>query len=175
MDPDSTEFTARLRPRLATSPLWDFALAIYARPGVEQACLTLQDEHGWDVCELLWRCWLYQQGAQAGALPSQVAAWQREVTQPLRRLRRDLKPQAQADPQVASVRSRIKQAELEAEQQCLQMLMKISLNELAFSPIPARLQGLENVLLSSQQRQKKTQLMAIRSVESQLDPLPAAR
>lgn len=175
MAPDSTEFTARLRPRLAASPLWDFALALYARPGVEQACLTLQNEHGWDVCELLWRCWLYQHGAQAGALPSDISAWQREVTQPLRRLRRDLKPQAQADPQVASVRSRIKQAELAAEQRCLQMLMKISLNELAFWSIPARRQGLENVLLSSQQRQKKTQLMAIRSVESQLDPLPAAR
>ena len=160
---------------LWSDSLWSYALDRYARSGVEAECLMLQDEHGWDICELLWRCWLYQHGAQAGALPSDISAWQREVTQPLRRLRRDLKPQAQADSQVASVRSRIKQAELEAEQQCLQMLMKISLNELAFSPIPARLQGLENVLLSSQQRQKKTQLMAIRSVESQLDPLPAAR
>ena len=32
---------------------WAFALAIYARPGVAEACLTLQNEAGLDVMLLL--------------------------------------------------------------------------------------------------------------------------
>ena len=32
---------------------WTFALAIYAKPGVAEACLALQDEAGVDVMMLL--------------------------------------------------------------------------------------------------------------------------
>ncbi|KFC50074.1 hypothetical protein DK37_21675, partial [Halomonas sp. SUBG004] len=71
--------------RLQQRPLWDFALALYARPGVEQACLTLQDEAGVDVCELLFHCWLYQQGLAASPGPlatirAERMAWQQQVT-----------------------------------------------------------------------------------------------
>ncbi|MBN8412922.1 TIGR02444 family protein [Halomonas denitrificans] len=175
MPTDSTEFAAQLRPRLASDPLWEFALALYARPGVEPSCLILQDEHGWDVCELIWRCWLFRHGATTGPVPADVSDWQQTVTVPLRQLRRQLKRAAQHEPSIASVRSSIQRAELEAERQCLEMLMKISLEGLAFTPLPEPRPRLEKVLLSCSERQKKTQFTALRSMESQLDPLPSAR
>src|SRR5690606_26452407 len=98
MNDDSTEMTAILRRRLSEQPLWAFALALYACPGVEAACLALQDEAGVDVCELLWRCWLLHHGARPGPAAEaglrEVRRWQAEVTAPLRTLRRRLKPEA---------------------------------------------------------------------------------
>ena len=86
--------------RLQQAPLWDFALTFYAQPGVEQACLVLQDSAGVDVCELLVHSWLYHYGLQVtpSALSMERKArecWQQSVTAVLRQLRRDLKPQAQ--------------------------------------------------------------------------------
>ena len=40
------------RPELEAES-WAFALALYARPGVAEACLTLQNEAGVDVMLLL--------------------------------------------------------------------------------------------------------------------------
>ena len=42
---------------LPSSRFWDFSLEIYAKPGVAQACLALQDECGADVNLLLFCCW----------------------------------------------------------------------------------------------------------------------
>ncbi|MBO4970761.1 MAG: TIGR02444 family protein, partial [Pseudomonas sp.] len=41
--------------------LWNYCLNLYARPGVEQACLHLQDQ-GLDVCVLLCAAWLEARG-----------------------------------------------------------------------------------------------------------------
>ncbi|MGQ7246416.1 TIGR02444 family protein [Halomonas sp. V046] len=175
MNRHSTEFRRQLRLRLVEAPLWDFALALYGRPGVESACLTLQDEGGHDVCELLWRCWLYRHGAETGPCPDEVLRWQCEVTAPLRHLRRALKAEANAHPGVASVRSHLQQAELAAEHETLERLMKISLESEAITPLPRPRPGLEKVLLPNGESQKKSQVMAIISLESQLDPPQAAR
>ena len=43
--------------------LWNFALELYAREGVEQACLELQ-ETGSDVCLLLTGAWLQRRGVR---------------------------------------------------------------------------------------------------------------
>jgi len=111
--------------RLQQAPLWDFALTFYAQPGVEQACLVLQDSAGVDVCELLVHGWLYQYGLQAA--PSALAVerearehWQQSVTVVLRQLRRDLKPQAAVNEGVAQLRKTLQQAELQAERENLQ-------------------------------------------------------
>ncbi|ALM54452.1 hypothetical protein AR456_00845 [Halomonas huangheensis] len=160
-----------LRHQLQADPLWEFAVGLYSRPGVEQHCLVLQDEHGWDVCELLWRCWLYQHAAQAGPLPAEVAQWQHAVTRPLRDLRRQLKPAAQSSEGVANVRSQVSQAELYAERETLHILMKISLKSMLLSPLPRPLPRLEKVLHSTGQIQKKSQVSALRHIESQLDPM----
>ena len=39
------------------SGLWDWTLAAYAQPGVADACLRLQDQHGQNTSLLLWAVW----------------------------------------------------------------------------------------------------------------------
>lgn len=108
--------------------LWRFAGALYAQPGVDEACLRLQDEAGLDVCELLWLCWLERSGRAPGMLEEleQVRAWQRHYTWALRRLRRELKPVCATLPRLAALRETIKRAELEAEHETLRRLAELA-------------------------------------------------
>ncbi|WP_445010997.1 TIGR02444 family protein [Vreelandella stevensii] len=114
-----------LQQALQHRSLWDFALAFYAQPGVEQACLTLQDAAEVDVCELLFHGWLYCHGLQAkrealADISRERAHWQGQFTEPLRHLRRELKPQAAEDEAIDALRKSIKAAELQAERVNLQ-------------------------------------------------------
>ena len=77
--------------------LWRFALAVYRKPGVSDACLLLQDRHGCNVPLLLFAAWA---GAERGvaltadevaAAGSAVGPWHGEVVEPLRAVRRRLK------------------------------------------------------------------------------------
>ncbi|MFY0992755.1 TIGR02444 family protein [Halomonas sp. C05BenzN] len=172
MTPDSTEMSAALRARLAASPLWDFALAFYARDGVEAACLHLQDDAGLDVCELLWHCWLYHHGLGPPDDPDGMAGirrWQREVTVPLRHLRRSLKAEAGARTGVAELRRTLKQAELEAERETLARLEALAIAG-RLTPLPPARAGLEKHLADCLQLQKKSHLSALQRLESSLDP-----
>ncbi|WP_157957553.1 TIGR02444 family protein [Salinicola halophyticus] len=106
--------------------LWSYALDRYARPGAETLCLTLQDAHGWDICELLWIAWLSEQRRRpdpdaADAL-ADARAWQREMTVPLRKRRRALKSEARLQPRLEPLRQTLKQAELQAEREMLTRL-----------------------------------------------------
>ena len=47
---------------MGTEEFWEFALARYARPGVAQCCVALQDEHGANVMLLLYCAWRAQGG-----------------------------------------------------------------------------------------------------------------
>lgn len=115
---------------LRNPPLWDYALALYQRPGVADACLQLQDTAGADVCELLWRCWLDHHALvpteKAHDALAEIRVWQAEVTQPIRHLRRMLKPRAQHEHDVAMLRGHLKEAELLAERETLRQLQAIS-------------------------------------------------
>ncbi|WP_421706506.1 TIGR02444 family protein [Algihabitans sp.] len=101
------------------SPFWRFSLAAYARPEVQEACITLQDMHGLDVNLLLYACFA---GARGHALTRQeleilngaVEAWHLEVVRPLRGARRWMKRQ-DLDGAGQALREGIKAAELEAE------------------------------------------------------------
>lgn len=101
--------------------LWRFAVALYARPGVEPACLRLQDEAGLNVNLLLaciWRGREHGEAPGADALAAALAAiepWHETVVDPLRAIRRSIKQQAQHDPAVATVRRTVLEAELAAE------------------------------------------------------------
>ncbi|CDG52803.1 conserved hypothetical protein [Halomonas sp. A3H3] len=122
---DSITLDSTRLQRLQQTPLWDFALTLYARPGVEAACLKLQEEAGLDVCEMLFHCWLYSCGLEAEprALAyqrEQRHLWQCHVTEVLRGLRQDLKASAAASESVKALRETIKQAELMAERENLQ-------------------------------------------------------
>lgn len=106
--------------------LWDFAIGLYARPGVETACLALQAE-GADVCLLLCGAWLEQRRVDISEervelLRRQVMPWQSGVVQPLRALRQQWRADAAKDPQLAALREQVKALELEAERLQLQRL-----------------------------------------------------
>ncbi|WP_168169349.1 TIGR02444 family protein [Kushneria phosphatilytica] len=107
-----------------------FALTLYGRPGVEAACLTLQDEGGLDVCELLWRCWLAHHGLAPGPATeaglADIRRWQREMTAPLRHRRRRLKSLATDEPRLETLRTHLKRAELESELEALTRLQALA-------------------------------------------------
>ncbi|HSP57085.1 MAG TPA: TIGR02444 family protein [Halomonas sp.] len=169
---DSTELQAVLRARLETRPLWDFALALYGREGIEHACLTLQDEAEVDVCELLWHCWLYHGGVMLQAEPAglaEVRHWQAEITRPLRQLRRTLKGEATRRPAIAKLRQTLKHAELEAERDTLARLEQLTFNA-ALTWLPMPRPTLASHLFSVLNLQKKLHLQALHSLASALDP-----
>ncbi|MEO1038614.1 MAG: TIGR02444 family protein [Pseudomonadota bacterium] len=99
---------------------WDFSLDVYARPGVEEACLSLQSRGG-DVNLALWIIWAAREGLDSrSALGEAIAisrSWREAVIHPLRRARTALKPQpAGFDADAASsLRKTLLEAELNAE------------------------------------------------------------
>jgi uncharacterized protein (TIGR02444 family) len=102
--------------------LWDWAIEAYARRGVEELCLTLQDEHGQCLGYLLWAAWAARDGhridpsglVQAAAL---ARDWEMAVLRPLRSVRRALKQPTPGMEAVSrdGLRDRIKAEELAAE------------------------------------------------------------
>lgn len=105
------------------SDLWDFAQRLYGRPGVEHACLQLQ-EAGADVCLLLCGAWLQRAGVtctptRLSQLQAIAQPWQTEVISPLRQLRQNWRTAAQQQAPLAALRERLKGLELDAEQQLL--------------------------------------------------------
>lgn len=104
---------------------WDFALALYSSPGVEETALYLQNSHGANVNILLWAAWLETQAIALTpdllrSAESTIAAWDRQVVQVLRELRQRLKGD---EAELAKeLRISVKAAELLAERQCLLLL-----------------------------------------------------
>ena len=110
--------------------LWNYCLNLYARPGVEQACLHLQDQ-GMDVCVLLCAAWLEARGVacdevRLGQLKACAGPWQHEVVQPLRRLRTHWREAAAHDDALAALRVQVKALELEAERTLLRRLESVT-------------------------------------------------
>jgi uncharacterized protein (TIGR02444 family) len=102
---------------------WRFSLRTYRAPGVQEACLALQDRCGADVNLLLFCGWTGRDGraldpASLLCAIGRVGPWQSEVIAPLRLARRGLKRQA-ADVPVAAwaapLRQRVLALELELE------------------------------------------------------------
>lgn len=107
----------------APHPFWQFSLRTYWKPGVEQACLSLQDRDGADVNILLLCCWAAASGRGAlgtrtlRAAMSSAKRWQTEVIEPLRAVRRNLKQGFAGVPQetTAALRKKIGKVEIECE------------------------------------------------------------
>lgn len=108
-------------PPAEPHPYWQFSLRTYWKPGVEQACLRLQDRDGADVNVMLLCCWAAASGR--GALGTRVlreamkstARWQKEVIAPLRSARRSLKQGFDGVPQQNAEKLRKKIGKLEIE------------------------------------------------------------
>lgn len=110
--------------------LWSFALDLYARPGVENTCLRLQ-EQGADVCLLLAAAWLGRRGVRydpvcAEQLQGIAGPWQRDVVEPLRRLRQAWREAAGTDTGLRELRDGVKRLELDAERRLLARLEEIA-------------------------------------------------
>lgn len=107
--------------------LWDWSCERYARPGVAEACLALQDRHGAAVTLLLLGCWLADGGRRlasegAAAARDYSTGWQAGVVQPLRQVRRHLAPAGGA---AARLRLAVKEQELAAERIELEELQRL--------------------------------------------------
>jgi uncharacterized protein (TIGR02444 family) len=98
--------------------LWDYALAVWRRPGVEAASLALQDDHGQCIPLVLWRAWAAAEGrliVDLGEAIDAARAWEADVVAPLRGVRRRLK----GEP---VLRETVRAAELAAERHLLERL-----------------------------------------------------
>jgi uncharacterized protein (TIGR02444 family) len=111
-----------------SSRFWTFSRSVYAEPGVEAACLALQDESGGDVGLALYCLFA---GAVLGieltrerlaTLERETAPWRAAVIEPLRRVRRHL---ARTGPD-SGLRAAVLAAEIEAERLGLARLVAAS-------------------------------------------------
>ncbi|MBO9559943.1 MAG: TIGR02444 family protein [Caulobacter sp.] len=110
--------------------LWQWALEVYARPSVAEACLTLQDQHGQNVPYLLWAAWRASEGRSADveAAADLVKRWEAEVGSPLRAVRRAIKPAWPSvdDDAREDFRNAIKTVELQGEKVLMESLEALS-------------------------------------------------
>lgn len=112
--------TDSLPAGLADHPFWRFSLDLYARSGVADACLGLQDRRGADVNVLLLILW---QAAQGRGIADQTLTmvltvsrdWQAQVVGPVRTARRAAKRAMADTPAAADLYPRLKQTELACE------------------------------------------------------------
>lgn len=112
---------------------WDWALVAYAKPGVAEACLDLQDQYQQCTAYLLWAAWAADQGqgidVQTLAAGQDLARiWETQVLQPLRQARRFLKPALanMPDDPRETLREQIKATELAAEQTLMTRLAELA-------------------------------------------------
>jgi uncharacterized protein (TIGR02444 family) len=103
----------------AGEAFWRFSLALYARPGVADALIAMQDRAARDVNLILFGLWLgasqgrWLAAAELAGAEAAIAAIASAAVAPLRRLRRQLK--AAADPDLQALRRRVAGLEIAAE------------------------------------------------------------
>jgi uncharacterized protein (TIGR02444 family) len=109
---------------------WDWALSVYARQPVAEACLQLQDGHGQNVPWLLWAAWMAQEGRSADLKNAAklMRAWDVEIGAPLRGVRRALKPARPPvdDASKEALRDAVKAVELKGERVLMESLEALS-------------------------------------------------
>jgi uncharacterized protein (TIGR02444 family) len=109
--------------------IWEWALEAYARPGVPDACLRLQDRFGQNADLLLWAVWAEAQDPGLLGEAAQAARrWETTALAPLRALRRGLKAASPPVDDAAreGLRQDIQAAELRAERVLLETLAGLS-------------------------------------------------
>ncbi len=116
---------------------WDWAVAVYERPGVAEVCLRLQDAHGQCVPLLLWAAWSGEtQPPVAAEACTQARSWL-TIIEPLRTLRRRLKAPVSRDDDAVRLplRERVKATELMAEQALMTGLEALTPGRVAGRPV----------------------------------------
>ncbi len=91
---------------------WDYSLKIWENENAKQLLLEYQEQQGLDINLLLFLLWISGQGMILTASPEQVSAiqtgWLDKIIKPIRALRRE-------NQNISELKSRLLQAELEAE------------------------------------------------------------
>lgn len=105
------------------NPLWNFSNKFYKQDNVRMACLTLQNEFGFDVNIVLYCCWMAHSGYpiikidELSEIISVIRPWQNDVISDLRKVRTRMK--SNNDIKFGfhsnSLRDKIKDCELQAE------------------------------------------------------------
>jgi len=126
---------------------WDFSVRTYREPGVADACLALQDEHGADVNLLLYCCWAgwYNDALDQNTFNQALGfsqTWAENVVRPLRGVRRWMKADGCGNKLLdfeicQDVRERVKATELRAEKLQQEALEALPLQSLKENRIPA--------------------------------------
>ena len=122
-----------------SGPFRRFALALYRRAGVADACLDLQDRHDLDVNLVLFAAYVgavRRQGLTDTDLARahrQVDAWHQQVVRPLRAVRQGLRsgPAPAPGEATTALRRKLARVEIEAE------LIELDQLGLVISPAPA--------------------------------------
>ncbi len=109
--------------------IWDWVLEAYSRPGVPEACLTLQDAYGQNTSLLLWaiRAEVSDPHLLTRAITA-TRAFDDTVLTPIRNIRRALKAPLLEVNDIAreSLREDVKAIELSAERLLLETLDDLS-------------------------------------------------
>lgn len=101
---------------------WRFSVTVYAKPGVAEECLDLQQELGIDVNVLLYCAWTGGRGIvldvdDLDGIEVAVRTWHEQVVRPLRGVRQTIKTLAEYEAAfVRDLRKSIAGSELRAEQ-----------------------------------------------------------
>jgi uncharacterized protein (TIGR02444 family) len=119
---ETAAFMIPSRPDLEVDG-WAFALDIYARPAVADACLKLQNEAGVDVMMFLMVAYaavrhrILLTPSEIRELDEACRPWREQIVQPLRAIRSGLKsgPSPAPSSETEQFRSRVKAVELAAE------------------------------------------------------------
>ena len=124
--------------------LWDWTLEAYARPGVPEACLALQDEHDLNTSFLLWAVWA--EGPDAAVLAQAASAgktWDARVLKPIREGRRTLTAGFPAidDGGREGLREDVKSVELRAERVLMETLEALTEDRRGGTPALTALQA----------------------------------
>lgn len=148
-------------------PFWRFSLRVYRAPGVQEACLGLQEGCGADVNLLLLCGWLGQEGRSLDKRRLRqvmvcVREWQSDVIAPVRRARRAIKRSPPANDEAAQgLRKQILALELELEYVEQTLLADL----VARWPTPARRAAPNTAVASSLTRYLELLGRALRPVD----------
>jgi uncharacterized protein (TIGR02444 family) len=120
-----------MNARFSETDFWDFSLDRYARPGISEICLELQDRLEADVNVVLLSLWTGQSsitlsGPDIRTIMSDGAeAWHADAIVPLRTARRNIKLRNAelGDAQIEAFRDKVKVLELEAERHAQRLLV----------------------------------------------------
>lgn len=109
--------------------IWEWVLEAYGRPGVPEATLKLQDEHGQNTSFLLWAIHAETSDADMLRRGAEAArAWDAMALKPLREVRRALKPPLPPfdDEARLAFRKEVNRLELESERLLMETLAGLS-------------------------------------------------